>query len=1022
LHDTALYYGSLFFKTYVNSEKSSKILDLGSQDVNGSLRTVASKTAEYIGVDVVDGKGVDVKVTDPYKLPFEDNFFDAAVSSSSFEHTEFFWLSFLELLRVLKPEGLLYINAPSNGSFHRYPVDCWRFYPDSGIALVNWAHRNGLKETALLESFVGDQKNDKWNDFVAVFIKSKKHISAYKKRMTSSFSFGFSNAYLIGSEEVLNFKDQSFDQLLINKQKEEIHNLSSSLSQRTKELNQTITKKNNEIKKIINSRSFIITKPFRFLARILRGEFSLAFNFLFKIKFVTFILKKIPYKFSLKLKSYIYLKNIYKWSVEKKYFNYHFYNNKYVLNLDSWSAFKFYIEEGFLLNHNPSEKFSTILFYSFNPDLQAQKINPFLYYFFNQLECENFIEKCANLIIDENGYETPEYEPNLILNSAISHKNVPKIFAFFLPGFHEDEFNNEFWGKGFTEWDNLKKNNKPLFLGHKYPFEPYTYYNLTDEKIIREQCKLAKKSGIDGFSIFLYFFPDNKFPLYNIVPKLVEILTEEGLEFCFCWANESWSRRWDGLDQDVLIAQNKELTAKEISSYLGRISFFFKKKNYLTIDNKKYFAIYRPDYFNNSNTVVKQIKNELKKEKIDVHLSACNTFLVPKVFLNDSEYDSITEYPPHPQNENIKKTLFQKINNKLTVLHCYKKFFLNYVRYINSFKYKKRVFRTIIPSWDNTPRKGKNANLFINYSSLIFNKFLSTVLSDEMKNNEKDKVIFINSWNEWGEGANIEPDKNYGYWKLNCISRVKNNFITSELHDSKSANTYNNDNIRLALVHVFFLDDFQYLLQMIKKYNNINFFVTVPKFIFNFEPPNLKNLIIKTTHNDERDFNVLYQSRLIMNLNKFKIISKIHFKRRDQVSKKKINIDVAYRLVEDQLKINSILKESENNKFICKSDWVFENQIDTLFKNEYFLKKLCDNFKYDYSELLKNKFASGGLWTILDNSSAYIDFINNIDYSNFQLDSGGEDNDGYYCHALERLCLFHFQKKSFQLEFIEDYL
>jgi GT2 family glycosyltransferase/SAM-dependent methyltransferase len=314
LHDTALYYGSLFFKTYVNSEKSSKILDLGSQDVNGSLRTVASKTAEYIGVDVVDGKGVDVKVTDPYKLPFEDNFFDAAVSSSCFEHTEFFWLSFLELLRVLKPEGLLYINAPSNGSFHRYPVDCWRFYPDAGIALVNWAHRNGLKETALLESFMGDQKNDKWNDFVAVFIKSKKHISAYKKRMTSSFSFEYSNAHLIESEEVLNFKDQSFDQLLINKQKEEIHNLSNSLTQITQE-----TKKlYREIKKLTSLNYYKYTKLLRELKRIAINPIERLKFYFYRFRHYKFFFKKKATKIDQTVRLLNNLDNIKK----KIYFNF----------------------------------------------------------------------------------------------------------------------------------------------------------------------------------------------------------------------------------------------------------------------------------------------------------------------------------------------------------------------------------------------------------------------------------------------------------------------------------------------------------------------------------------------------------------------------------------------------------------------------------------------------------------------------------------------------------------------------
>jgi hypothetical protein len=157
-------------------------------------------------------------------------------------------LSFLELLRVLKPEGLLYINVPSNGSFHRYPVDCWRFYPDSGIALQNWARRNGLKEAALLESFISPPKNDNWSDFIAVFIKSKKYTSYYEKRMISFLS-DYSNAHSIGSEEVLSFQNQSFDQLVISKQKDII-----------KDHNLTIINMENSI-------SWRLTKPLRWIEK-----------------------------------------------------------------------------------------------------------------------------------------------------------------------------------------------------------------------------------------------------------------------------------------------------------------------------------------------------------------------------------------------------------------------------------------------------------------------------------------------------------------------------------------------------------------------------------------------------------------------------------------------------------------------------------------------------------------------------------------------------------------------------------
>lgn len=182
MHDTAMENGKKFFDTYASSAKGLTIMDLGAQDVCGSLRSVAPPDNNYVGVDFAQGKGVDVVITDPYALPFPDNSVDICVSSSCFEHAEFFWLSFLEVMRILKPEGLLYMNVPSNGAFHRYPVDCWRFYPDAGVALQNWARRNGYS-AVMLESFVALQKADMWNDFVAVYIKDGRHIDRFPARI-----------------------------------------------------------------------------------------------------------------------------------------------------------------------------------------------------------------------------------------------------------------------------------------------------------------------------------------------------------------------------------------------------------------------------------------------------------------------------------------------------------------------------------------------------------------------------------------------------------------------------------------------------------------------------------------------------------------------------------------------------------------------------------------------------------------------------------------------------------------------
>ena len=192
MHYTAMTNGRRFFETYLAGQPSPRIGDIGAQDVNGSLRSVAPKGAQYIGVDFAAGRGVDVVIDDPYKLPFEADHFDAIVSSSCFEHSEFFWLTFLEVMRVLKPAGLFYMNAPSNGHFHRHPVDCWRFYPDSGVALARWGQRNGYK-TAVLESYTSEKRGTEvWADFVCVFVKDEAHVGQHPNRILSKLK-EFSN-------------------------------------------------------------------------------------------------------------------------------------------------------------------------------------------------------------------------------------------------------------------------------------------------------------------------------------------------------------------------------------------------------------------------------------------------------------------------------------------------------------------------------------------------------------------------------------------------------------------------------------------------------------------------------------------------------------------------------------------------------------------------------------------------------------------------------------------------------------
>lgn len=211
MHDTAYTIGRLFFENYWRPE-FGKIVDLGSLNVNGSLRECAPAEAIYVGLDIEPGKGVDIVMAGDSRLPLADDSTDMAVSSSVLEHDQFFWNTFLELVRITRPGGYIYVNAPSNGSYHRYPVDNWRFYADAARALEAWAARSGSPVT-LVESFIAERQGDIWNDFVAVFSKG-----AQAPVLPKSFLCDIvprTNVRRFGEGEILGLREPTQDMALL---------------------------------------------------------------------------------------------------------------------------------------------------------------------------------------------------------------------------------------------------------------------------------------------------------------------------------------------------------------------------------------------------------------------------------------------------------------------------------------------------------------------------------------------------------------------------------------------------------------------------------------------------------------------------------------------------------------------------------------------------------------------------------------------------------------------------------------
>lgn len=168
MHKSAMLTGKLFFDHYGTTAES--VLEVGSFNVNGSLREVAPSAARYWGVDQTSGLDVDEVLVDSHKLPFADGSYDIVVSSSTLEHDPMFWVTFLEMTRVAR--RYVYLSAPVQGPVHNHPIDCWRFYPDAGKALAEWA-RSHNHHVHLVESFLVPPTDDIWCDFVGIFGKAE---------------------------------------------------------------------------------------------------------------------------------------------------------------------------------------------------------------------------------------------------------------------------------------------------------------------------------------------------------------------------------------------------------------------------------------------------------------------------------------------------------------------------------------------------------------------------------------------------------------------------------------------------------------------------------------------------------------------------------------------------------------------------------------------------------------------------------------------------------------------------------
>lgn len=365
-----------------------------------------------------------------------------------------------------------------------------------------------------------------------------------------------------------------------------------------------------------------------------------------------------------------------------------------------------------------------------------------------------------------------------------------KIISFYLPQFHAIPENDKWWGKGFVEWVNTKK-AKPTFKGHHQPNIPLNsnYYDLLDDEVKEWQVKLANKYGVDGFCFYHYWFKGGK----KLLEKPVEqFLKNENLniEFCLSWANEPWCRNWDGLSNEVLMEQEYG-GIDEWTEHFTYLLPFFKDRRYIRDKDTKgpIFIIYKPEIIPCLDEMMKCWNDLALKEGIPPITYVRQYPSLSKKAINGLKYS--IEFEPiytklietHSLSAKLKFMLHNPnqyknflVGKLLRLLNIKRGNILSYDLTWKSILSRKPESKNMIPGafpgWDNTPRRGNEATVYKGSTPEKFEEYM-TMQIKRAKDVYQSEYLFINAWNEWAEGAYLEPDEQYQYAYLEAIYKAR---------------------------------------------------------------------------------------------------------------------------------------------------------------------------------------------------------------------------------------------------------
>ena len=343
----------------------------------------------------------------------------------------------------------------------------------------------------------------------------------------------------------------------------------------------------------------------------------------------------------------------------------------------------------------------------------------------------------------------------------------PKFIAFYLPQYHPIPENDAWWGKGFTEWTNVSK-AVPQYCGHYQPHLPAElgFYDLRLIDVQKQQIELAKRYGVYGFCYYYYWF-NGKSLLERPLRQLLEN-PQLDFPFCICWANENWSRRWDGMDHEILMEQH--YSEQDDIAFIDSLIPLMRDSRYIRIEGRPVILLYRPGLLPDVKATTTRWRTYCQVQGIgELYLVVVKglDWIPPE----QCGFDAAVEFPPHTVVSPDVTSRIEPVNPEFSGT------IYDFGTYVQSRSYLPfpvgKIFRGVMPSWDNTARKGPNGTIFSGASPLLYEQWLTDAARDtKSRFPAEERLVFINAWNEWAEGAHLEPDREYGHAWLEATAKA----------------------------------------------------------------------------------------------------------------------------------------------------------------------------------------------------------------------------------------------------------